>query len=743
MSFDVKHLSLTEDPFAHLGRIGPQETGRWPSAWITAPELHSAPAIVVFKREFTLAQAATICIHVSGDERYDLFLDGEWINDGPERGDKLHWNFASLELKLPAGQHTLAARVWCAGEQAAYAQISVRPGLMLTAEAPYGDLISTGKAEWLYKPVAGIDLVWHELTWGTGPSCHINANEYPWGIDAGDGDGWRPVQSEFKDRTISARFNESIDFPGHLMQPASLPPMMRQTIPITITDTFPANTEKDMLIPLDNYYCARPILTVSGGKGATIAIEWAEALYESIENDDPSFSPKGNRCETAGKQFFGVGDQFMLDGHKRTFRPLWWQAGRYIRLTVKTADTPIDQLTLAIEETRYPLEITGRFNCDDNKFMQAWPIMQRALQVCMHETYFDCPYYEQLQYIGDTRLQVLATYTLTHDDRLPLKAITMFNQSRLANGLTQARYPSREMQVIPPFSLWWIGMVYDFMMWRDDMEFVKQQLPGVRAVVEAFLALREDDGLIRLPTGWNFLDWLPQWDMGLPPMQSDLRCGLLQWLLILALTYAEQLERHAGDPDLADRLAHITKELATAAQDLFWNEEHGCLAEDSGHTVFAEHSQALALLSGQLPPNRHQRALDTLINAPDLDRATIYFSHYIFEALALNGRADAILPRLDLWRGLADLGFATTPEQPEPSRSDCHGWGAHPIYHAFASLTGIRPASPGFKTVTLAPIATMANLEASLPHPAGTIRFKRNLPTDTPEFSLPDGIELK
>ena len=46
------------------------------------------------------------------------------------------------------------------------------------------------------------------------------------------------------------------------------------------------------------------------------------------------------------------------------------------------------------------------------------------------------------------------------------KAIEMFDQSRMANGLTQSRYPSRVRQIIPPFSLWWVGMVYDYALWR-------------------------------------------------------------------------------------------------------------------------------------------------------------------------------------------------------------------------------------------------------------------------------------
>ena len=53
-----------------------------------------------------------------------------------------------------------------------------------------------------------------------------------------------------------------------------------------------------------------------------------------------------------------------------------------------------------------------------------------------------------LSHVGDTRLQVLVTYANGRDDRLPRKAIEMFDCSRLTDGLTQARYPSRVTQVM-------------------------------------------------------------------------------------------------------------------------------------------------------------------------------------------------------------------------------------------------------------------------------------------------------
>ena len=106
-------------------------------------------------------------------------------------------------------------------------------------------------------------------------------------------------------------------------------------------------------------------------------------------------------------------------------------------------------------------------------------------------------------YVGDTRLQALVTYTLTRDDRLPRAALRQFDDSRLPSGLTQSRYPSRVTQVITPFALWWVGMVHDYALWRDDPALVRELLPGVRAVIDGFGRFLNADGLVEAPAGWS------------------------------------------------------------------------------------------------------------------------------------------------------------------------------------------------------------------------------------------------
>jgi hypothetical protein len=88
----------------------------------------------------------------------------------------------------------------------------------------------------------------------------------------------------------------------------------------------------------------------------------------------------------------------------------------------------------------------------------------------------DCPYYEQMQYIGDTRIQALISLYVSGDDRLMRNAIEQFDDSRIPEGLTFSRYPSNIIQLYPGFSLFWVAMVHDYHRHRPDSTFTQRFL---------------------------------------------------------------------------------------------------------------------------------------------------------------------------------------------------------------------------------------------------------------------------
>lgn len=765
---------IAQDPFlSHNEAKFWREQGLWPCHWVTCPNAGPPPFVTAYRLHFTLDETAVIPFHVTADERYLLFLNGRPLGRGSERGDANNWFYESYELTLPPGEHVMAARVWSLGDQRPIAQMSVRPGFMLCAEGKWHDLLSTGTAVWQAKKLDGYTFTASPLIHWRGARINVDGRCFPWGYEKGAGDDWQTaVPGE-------PGVGKIIDWSWHnvhRLQPATLPPMLdklqhvgqvRQVtaestaVPIhaahhlhreqpawqaLITDppeplTVPPHTSRRILFDLENYYCMYPELLVSGGAGSTISLHSAESLYLHPDSD-----AKGNRDEIEGKYFVGVGDSFQPDGGDgRLFDTLWWQAGRYWELSVQTDDAPLTLHQLTWRETRYPLEMESAFGAEDDRLPALIPMLVRTVQACSHETYYDAPYYEELMYAGDTRLEILLTYIMNRDDRLPRKAIRLFDSSRLPSGMIQSRYPSWETQVIAPFSLWWVMMLRDYTYWRDDPEFVRRYLPGMRATLEGFQRFMGTDGLLHAPEGWNFMDWLPQWETrsGAPPQALHGRNALLNWHLAYALTGAADLEKQLGEPELALLWQRRARELAERATAVFWDEERGLLAEDDTRQIFTEHTQALALLSGLLDKPRRSRLADGLLHDPDLLQTTYYFSHYLFEAYRLLGQGTAFLARLSPWHALSQCGLKTTIEQPEPSRSDCHAWSAHPLFHYFATILGIRPGSIGFRTVDIRPqLGGMASANGRLVHPRGEITV--NIALDGAQFHadicLPDGV---
>lgn len=760
-------------PFVPAASRGPRPV------WISPREPGEGPEVVAYRLRFALDATSTARVHVSADERYELWLDGERVGRGPERGVRQAWFYESYDLPLAAGEHTLVARVWQLGSLAPEAQVSTSPGFLLVAEEPFTSLLSTGSAPWEAKRLSGyrfaLPAVPGPAPWFAGANQQIDGARFCWGAELGEGEGWG---------TVTRRREDTMAFlgtmPAHMLTPALLPAQLSMSRPVGSVRyaaiwpepwpdpqsvfvrpdahdspllvawqqmvagakpvVVPPHTRLQLVLDLGQYICAYPQLVTSGGAGSAITICWAEALFLDADG-----SAKGQRDDVEGRHFVAPSrDVFLPNGGvSRRFETLWWRAGRYIQLLVETAGEPLTVEALSLEETRYPLEMESGLTTSDERIERMVPLALRALQMCAHETFMDCPYYEQLMFAGDTRLEALTAYTIAADDRLARKALTLFDQMRGSAGLTPGHTPSRRDPVLPPFALWWVAMVHDYAAWRDNRGFVAGLLPGVRAVIDAFLGMLDDEGLLAAPPGWNFVDWVPQWPLGVPPDGVVGASGVLNWHLVYTLTLAAQLEGWAGEPELARRYERHRQQLAERITPRFWDEGRGLFADDLGHQHFSEHTQALALLSGAVSYERRERIVAGLLGNQDLTRTTIYFTHYLFEAYRLLGLPDALFERLGLWFDLPKQGLKTTPERPEPTRSDCHGWGAHPLFHCFATVLGIRPADLGFRRVEIAPLlGPLTSLSGSLVHPRGRIEVTFSVADEALRgtITLPPGV---
>ena len=300
-----------------------------------------------------------------------------------------------------------------------------------------------------------------------------------------------------------------------------------------------------------------------------------------------------------GKRFVGVKDELIADGNEHTFTSLAWRTYRYMQVRIKTANEPLSINDLYGIFTGYPFELKAKFTVDNDTLEKIFATGWRTARLDAVETYMDCPYYEQLQYVGDTRIQAMVSLYNSGDDRFMRNAITQIDYSRMAEGITLSRYPTANAQEIPTFSLWWIGMLKDYYMYRDDPSFVKQFLPGERQVLQFFARYQQPDGSLKNAPYWEFTDWADGkgWQSGMPPFGSDGSSAALDLQLLWAYQVAAKLEDNLGMKAYATEYKQKASQLTETIKRKYWDNAKQLFADTKEKNYFSQHTNTLAILT--------------------------------------------------------------------------------------------------------------------------------------------------
>ncbi len=746
----------------------------WRASWIAVPGASTQDyGVYHFRRAFELAQKPEhFSIRVSGDNRYQLFANGTLVSWGPARGDLTHWHYETVDIasQLQPGKNVLAAVVWNDGVYKAEAQVTNQTGFLLEAEEPQDIVVNTNR-EWKCIQDRAYSPQPLPKDQGTGyyalaANEKLDAKLYPWGWQETGFDDSAWVQAQ---QLSHAAAREARDAPNRwMLVPREIPleeqtpqrlVSVRKTDEVAANDSFllgsspvtiPARTKASLLLDQTFLTTAYPELTVSGGDRAKIDIRYAETLF--IRNGSPGISSeKGNRNDIENRKFYGPFDTYLPDGAlHRVYRPLYWRTYRYIRIDVETGDDPLHLEDVRGVFTAYPFEQKAAFEVKDPRAQNddvqrilatGW----RTARLCAHETYMDCPYYEQLQYAGDARIQMMISLYMTGDSRLMKNGIALLNSSRTAEGATYSRAPSYLQQYIPPFSLWWIGMVHDYWMYVDDPQFVKQMLPGVQAVLSFYASYRKTNGSLPRMPWWNFVDWVKQWPNGEPPSDTDgSSAAALDLQLLLAYQWAVNLERALGSPALAGEYEAAAAQLKATILATDWDAGRGLFADQPSHRTYSQHVNTLAVLAHIVPLEQARSIVEKTIGDLSLAQSSIYFRAYMNATLRQVGLGDRYLDMLGPWRQMLSEGLTTWAEwNGADTRSDCHAWGASPNYEMLRTIAGIESMAPGFARVRIAPnLGSLMHVSARMPHPKGEVKvdLQRRGSKLRAEIDLPPGI---
>jgi hypothetical protein len=531
----------------------------------------------------------------------------------------------------------------------------------------------------------------------------------------------------------------------------------------------PAHTTVDVIFDAGELTTAFPRLETSGGAGSLVWLTYAEALrlpwgtpgakllgrQQSLANLASHFADEstGWTFDRRGK-ITGWGDGWEPAGRAgESFEPLHWRAFRYVGVRITAGAEPLRVRRAGHRFTAYPYQIDGNFACAEPRLNRIWDVALRTMQLCSHETFEDCPYYEQMQYAGDTMITSKIGMLAAGDYRLTRQALFHFDWSRLPDGLTQSRFPSRLVQVIPSWSLHWITNIRDYAYCSGDVAAAGELLPGMRAVLDWFRRHAGADGLPEKLPYWNITDWCPWWPRGVVPGAGDGPTCIISAQYILALDEVADLCRLL---DCAGEAAALEAEAAALRRALharFWSDAEGLYFDRPGGPEISQYGNAWAIVCGAAGERERRRMLARFPHDPVLAPGSFFWWHAGFRALQIAGAYDRIPEFLGPWHEMVENGLSTFVEENSYWRSLCHAWSAHPALEFLTRVLGVTPRSPGFAAIDIAPQRCgLAQAGGTVCTPRGPVkvdwrvegrrfRLEAEVPAATPvRVRLPGGV---
>lgn len=762
----------------------------WHPDWAEDPLSSSAGGFVDFRKVFSVDQvpADPVAIHISADTRYKLYLNSTFVHAGPVKGDEQLWFFDKIDLQpyLRSGRNIISIRVlrfYYASRFAASFPRTQTPGLYI--EHVPSEELSVQSLN------VQTDETWEAaLNHFTQLPNTIKDDDFLHTYEATDqrmrpSPEWKPavphkfltsfgLQLPWK---LSPRL---IPYPRlertwmqrvHKVESAVAREVWERAL---LGDARVESRFEVLLRAASSHYVELETEYTTGylefrflrpkASGSKLQVTYSEC-FEDEPHQRPYSRAKGDRTDPS-KLLIGPSDSYVFGGpispsaalsyheaeeYEEVYAPFHFRTFRFLSLDIDVADTSdLVLLGISITQTNYPLEVVAQVDVpeEDSWVQDLWSVSLRTLKSCMHDCYEDCPFYEQLQYAMDTRSSSLFTYCVSGDDRLAKQAIIQLHNSfQSAIGLTASRAPSHHLQIIPNFSLYWACMLTDHYEYFKDADFVRQFLPVAHAILETFHnRIDHSLGLVRSvkeQSQWDFVDWTGAWKpFGIPPASqrtgfTTVTNALYAYTLQRLASLLASLGRNAMSEEYLGRAEIITQAISAHCFDgSFFTDG---LAAQADSSDYSQHSQVWAILCGAASARLGAKVLLGSLqksSEPDLShkiftQTSTAMSFYTLRALSLLG--DALYASTfhsfwDPWRAQLAQNLTTWVEDDVNQRSDCHAWGSLPLFEIVTEVAGVRPALPGWGTISFTPrLSLFRTFAACIPvsrHLGGKVHVK-------------------
>lgn len=694
--------------------------------WVCTVQKPTETSFYNFTKSFALEKKVkSFIINVSADTRYRLYVNEAFVCEGPCQGGKgVHYfETADAAKFLKMGENTIRINVLhVVGEVFMTEYREDRPAIWVKSALTYDDgeeseLVSDGS----WACTQNLNVNTHVCK-----DMHITMppNET---VLAEDGKKELEIMELYRPCLETNCVTIWGDVQKYQLAPRPIPLFTAgEEKQIDMVKTGKCFAEFDA----GEYTTARVRVRVQAEKGAQVRIIYSECRaykehYLDEDGDAHTRTVKKMRDDADG-EIFGAYDVIYANGEFKEHEFFWFRSFRYIRIE---SDSPVEAEIYAARYV-YPFtdfadnEGKGSFASNNKYLNDMWKVSVNTVECCTHETFVDCPYYEQGQYSMDGLLESLFALRLSNDRSMPEKFIEDLARCQNPEGLVPAKAPCVFDQLIPSFALFWIMAVREYIRYTANVDFAKKYTGTIDKVLECFNSFVDERGLVGETHYWNFIDWVPEWSRNGSLNEGRETLTLYSMMYAASLSDAAEIAEKCGRSGLASEYLARKASLVDAINAHCYDAEKGMYTDVPGKHMFSRHTTIWAVLSGTVCDDAARELIERTFAYDDVSLTTFSMNYFTFRALEKAGIYEKYAPMVfDSWKKMLDLNCTTWCENPDSPRSECHGWSSTPMYEISAMVLGVYPIEDGFSNVRIAPSLVPDGFEAKgrVPIPSGYI----------------------
>lgn len=400
-------------------------------------------------------------------------------------------------------------------------------------------------------------------------------------------------------------------------------------------------------------------------------------------------------------------DDYVTIKGEQTYQQYPRRSGQIFYIDVKEG---ITLKKVGYIKTGYNTENINDFSCSESDLNTLFEKAENTLNICMRDTYMDCPERERSPYSGDGANQMLES--LYDQDENALKLIKNTMLSLLGwtkdDNVMPSRWPSEKPTEIPVQNLAYITTAYEYYLHSGDKETMSLLYPLFVDYLSLYTI--KDNGTLNFREGsFYWVDWGTNID------EEVIENAFYYMALNATKNLGNDLNLTYNSSFLNERIERIKEGFETFKTSKGYTSNETSIGYD-------DRANALAVVSGLYDTSLKDVLVDVLTTET---RSSTYMERYALTALIKLDKVDKAIERMkSRYKEMIEDDTCSTlwEEWTKENGSINHGWTGTPIIVLSKYIAGISPTSSKFDTYEIKPNFVFDSLSTNVNTPYGDIK---------------------